>query len=249
MAGLLGNRARVALQKLAHRTGHRIERIDQPPANPLNILDLAIAHLMLARGPQLTFVQIGANDGTMDDPIEPYVRKFGWQGLLVEPQPDAFADLVNHYAGQAGLQFENSALAKTDGTLPLYVVRRGDDLPAICSGMASFNRDVIVAHRGMFPQIESRIDEISVPTLCVASLLAKHPLATIDLLQVDTEGFDFEVLKLFDLSTRKIPLVHFEHRHLSRNDKYDCFDHLARLGYRLQMAGDNAVAYLQTEAA
>jgi hypothetical protein len=31
------------------------------------------------------FLQVGANDGLMDDPIHFLVRKYGWCGVLLEP--------------------------------------------------------------------------------------------------------------------------------------------------------------------
>jgi hypothetical protein len=32
-------------------------------------------------------LQVGANDGLMDDPIHFLVRKYGWCGVLLEPDP------------------------------------------------------------------------------------------------------------------------------------------------------------------
>ncbi len=43
--------------------------------------------------PRVTFVQIGANDGVWNDPIEPYLRGEKWRGVLVEPVPYVFARL------------------------------------------------------------------------------------------------------------------------------------------------------------
>lgn len=39
------------------------------------------------------FVQIGANDGTGDDPVQRHVFEDGWVGVLVEPLPDMFKRL------------------------------------------------------------------------------------------------------------------------------------------------------------
>ncbi len=44
------------------------------------------AHLMLTtRRPY--FIGIGANDGVTHDPLYPFVRDFGWRGIMVEPIP------------------------------------------------------------------------------------------------------------------------------------------------------------------
>jgi hypothetical protein len=38
-------------------------------------------------------LQIGACDGSSFDPIYPFIQKYGWAGLLVEPLPDLFERL------------------------------------------------------------------------------------------------------------------------------------------------------------
>lgn len=47
----------------------------------------------------IKFVQIGSNSGMHDDPIYKYIRKNGWQGVLVEPVPYLFEELKNNYSG------------------------------------------------------------------------------------------------------------------------------------------------------
>lgn len=34
---------------------------------------------------QVTFVQIGSNDGNPDDPLEAFAQRYGWSGVLAEP--------------------------------------------------------------------------------------------------------------------------------------------------------------------
>ena len=45
----------------------------------------------------ISFVQIGANDGEMDDPINKYVNSCGWSGIMVEPDFYYFQQLRNKY--------------------------------------------------------------------------------------------------------------------------------------------------------
>ena len=59
-------------------------------------------------------VQIGAYDGVSDvhrdmDTVYDLITKRGWQGTLIEPNPEAFAQLKQNYAGYNNvklLQFE-----------------------------------------------------------------------------------------------------------------------------------------------
>jgi hypothetical protein len=69
------------------------------------------------------FVQIGAYDGREHDPIQAFVRRCRWRGILVEPQPEAFERLRRNYAGSPGLIFENVAIADHEGSLPLFMIK------------------------------------------------------------------------------------------------------------------------------
>jgi hypothetical protein len=58
------------------------------------------------------FADLGANDGVCNDPIYPFVRKYGWKGLVVEPHPMAFAMLQRNYADVADrIIFEQALIA------------------------------------------------------------------------------------------------------------------------------------------
>ena len=53
----------------------------------------------------------------------------------------------------------------------------------------------------------------------------------LDLLQIDAEGYDFELLKIFPFS-RVIPkIIHFEHIHLNEIDRNNCLEFLHNIGY------------------
>jgi hypothetical protein len=108
-----------ALSRFSRLCGYELKPILSHQAEPVDILRLAIRDLM-AQEKDIFFVQIGAHDGHSYDPIGPYVRKFQWRGLLIEPQPAVFAKLKEHYAGQSNLIFENVAIAEQEGSLTLY---------------------------------------------------------------------------------------------------------------------------------
>ena len=38
----------------------------------------------------LTFLQIGANDGFIYDPIQKFIKRDNWKGIMLEPQPIVF---------------------------------------------------------------------------------------------------------------------------------------------------------------
>ena len=63
-------------------------------------------------------------------------------------------------------------------------------------------------------------------------IIKKSKFKTIDLLQIDTEGFDYEVLKMFDFKIFSPILVQFEYVHLSKNDYKNSVNLLSNNGYK-----------------
>jgi FkbM family methyltransferase len=232
------HRLKWAMAGAARRWGYRIERIMDLGDSRLDIFELTARDLM-QRVPDLFFVQIGAHDGVDDDPIRTMVARYHWGGLLVEPQPDVFAHLVRNYESEPQLIFENAAIAARDGITTLYVPEEGP-LQAAGTCLASLNEAVVRQRIGL----KAPIRKIRVPALTLRSLLAKHHIARVDLLQIDAEGYDFELIKMLDDAGIDLPpLVHFEHANLSRSVRQDCFEHLASRHYRLARDEIDAIAY------
>jgi FkbM family methyltransferase len=67
---------------------------------------------------------VGAFDGITDDPLGPFARHLGWEGILVEPQPHLFSQLMRNLNEVPNLHFENAAIAPHTGTATMYYVRR-----------------------------------------------------------------------------------------------------------------------------
>lgn len=97
----------------------------------------------------------------------------------------------------------------------------------------SFRRDVLLSHRDHIPDIEDRLRTIEVPCLTFESLCQKHAVERIDLVHIDTEGYDFEVIKLIDLDRWRPKVLLFEHKHLSPTEHSACVEHLEANGFAL----------------
>ena len=54
------------------------------------------------------------------------------------------------------------------------------------------------------------------------ALLAKHGVSRVDLLQIDTEGYDFEIIRMFDHAGVRPAVVRFEHLYLSGKERSSC---------------------------
>jgi len=76
----------------------------------------------------------------------------------------------------------------------------------------SFDPKIIAKQSGVKPQ---DMVSISVPTARLDDVLLKHGLTHVDVLQLDTEGHDWDALQTLDLTRTRPLLIRFEHGHLS----------------------------------
>ncbi len=104
--------------------------------------------------------------------------------------------------------------------------------PEYVKELASLDRDVILRQKPTVPTIDQFIDTIDVPAKTVSSLLTTHGLKHLNLLQVDTEGFDDEIIKMTFQAGLEPDIINFESIHLSPEKKSECGHLLASLGYR-----------------
>jgi len=206
---------------------------------------LTVAWVVARRaGRPLTFVQIGSNDGVIHDPIHQVVRTCGWSGVLVEPLPAMYQRLVANYEGVPGLAFENAAVGSVDGTSTLYSVdpRPGD--PYWVDQIATFDRATLEGHDDRIAGVKERIVEVPVASLTLPTLVSRHGLASIDLLHVDVEGYDYEVLKQIDFQSAWAPtLIIYEREHFDRDTDRAARRMLRAAGYRLVDIWPDQFAY------
>jgi FkbM family methyltransferase len=120
-------------------------------------------------GPEFSFIQVGAFDGTTKDPLRKYIQACGWRGILIEPQPRPADELGKLYGGNDRLVILQAALDEKRGTRTLFTVE-SDSVPTWARGMASFQRDNIVKDSYLIPGLEAMIKEITVN--CITSLLS-----------------------------------------------------------------------------
>jgi FkbM family methyltransferase len=187
------------------------------------------------------FVQVGAHDGGMDDPLARWIASRGWRGMFVEPQPEQFARLRERYAGrQERFIFENVAIDREAGTRDLHRVTDAHLHAPEISGLASFFPDRALATHASL----GRMTRITVPCVPLHTLLERHRITRVDLLQIDTEGYDAVILETVDLTKLRPSLIHYEHRHLSRAEQSNCVRRLRAHGYEVHQKQFDAFALL-----
>jgi FkbM family methyltransferase len=192
--------------------------------------------------PRACFVEIGSNDGEQHDHLRPFILASEWRGIMVEPVPYIFERLERSYGGHDRLVLENAAVAEEDGRLPFFHVRDASAeeralLPDWYDGIGSFSRDAVLGHRAEIPDIEERIVCAEVRALTFESLCRRHGVSEVDLLVIDTEGYDWRILAGIDLDTHRPRLIVYEHYHLSAADRAAASEHLRAHGYETMEEG------------
>lgn len=207
---------------------------------------------------RIFFIQVGANDGKKNDPIYRYVVRDNWQGILVEPQKYVFKELVNNYKcckAYNNLIFENCAIANERGKKTIYKI--GFCSSRWATGLTSFSKAVVQKHIdwGYVDKCAS-IAGISTPEdkqdyiktemvncLTFKDLLIKHKVNKVDIIAIDTEGYDYEIIKMIDLSTLNPSIILFEHRHMKSCDYFTCVRTLITFRYKVLKEQLNTIAY------
>jgi FkbM family methyltransferase len=166
------------------------------------------------------FIQIGANNGLTVDPLNNLIKtNSGWSGILFEPGVDAFEELKKTYSDSNELILINSAVSDFDGKTILYC---GETTP-------HFTLDKMKATH-MFNVIPR---EVEVDVMSPKSIINKFKITELDLLQIDTEGRDFTIIKSF-LENNILPkIIRFEYVNLNyeNTDGNQVIEYLSNFGY------------------
>jgi FkbM family methyltransferase len=184
----------------------------------------------------VSFIQVGANDGSHADPINPFVTSGRWRGILIEPLPSTFKRLKENYQNLEGLTFVNVAVGAEDSEAVFYSVQDPH------SALSSFSRDNVAKHRHWLPNVLDLVDEISVPVKRLDTILAEHRISDFDVLVVDAEGFDDVVIASVDLDSHRPKMIMFEHVHLTGPGSADLMAQLSGAGYSLIYDGYDCIA-------
>jgi FkbM family methyltransferase len=205
-------------------------------------LEYVIAHFML-RKTDIFFIQIGANDGVSNDPLYKFVSEYGWNGVLLEPLPEVFEVLKFNYKDSPNLRFVNAAISEQDGTRKLYTVHMDDSTFSKARQFSSFRRESLLQRTDMVSDIASRIEEIQVRCISFATLVNEIGNRVVDILLMDTEGYDFAILKMINFSDIKPSIICYEHIYMSKAEQRAAAELLTRQGYRLTKDNLDTVAY------
>jgi FkbM family methyltransferase len=201
-------------------------------------------HSLAKDGPQ-TFLLIGANDGVTDDHLYPFVTRYGWRGVAVEPVPQYFQELQKHYQGWP-VTCLNVAVHASAQSLDFWFLEDSptDPLPSYAKGVGSFARSQVESLKNEIPRLNERLRCLKVPCLQLEQVLNDAGLeGRVGVVLIDTEGYDAEVVKQMDFAKWKPHTVIFEHKLLSKEVLDGALTYLRENGYRCDLDTTDVLAW------
>ena len=89
------------LKLLAAKTGHKISKqlpffLNHNESLVQITFEHVLSDLIISTG-NCQFIQVGANDGSLNDPIRQFILKNYLKGVMIEPQPKIFEKLKINY--------------------------------------------------------------------------------------------------------------------------------------------------------
>ncbi len=152
-------------------------------------------HLLMGMTETINIVQVGANDGSINDPLYAFVSKFPDRSriILVEPQEDLIPHLEENYRFHSSKYIFNGAIGP-ESELTLHRIRKGSwqdfDVPYAKgwpeyhapTGVTSSSYDHVAAWMSNYYQgnLEEKdvIETVSVDSIVTEELLKRSTLFT-----------------------------------------------------------------------
>ena len=160
-------------------------------------------------------VVIGAHFGVwLNEKISEYKDK---NILLVEPVPYNYKILQKKFSEDKDIFICTNAIFSENSKKVFYFVKE-TSIPKLgkhwASGIGSFNKQHILNHKSKrFEITDDDIDNIEVDFITFDNLIKKYEIKTIDNLQIDVEGAEYEILNSIDFENIKINSIQFESKH------------------------------------
>ncbi len=164
------------------------------------------------------FVEFGAYDGTAHSNTKLLEERFGWSGLLVEPNPDMAEAL------------RRDRTATVDARCVWDVT--GDEVDLLLTGDPELSTVAGHATRDLHTATRhaTAVRTVSVPTVSLDDLLDEYAApAAFDFMSVDTEGTELLILQAFDFAKHRPRLVAVEHNRSTAEPELDAL--MAANGY------------------
>jgi len=177
----------------------------------------------------MNVIQIGTNNGADEFQVM-CSRLHPKKIILVEPLTKFNPHIEANYKHLKNVFLENVAITKKEMGIVTLVIPR--DRPEMW-GYQNFSLLPMDDWGRDFHKIKS-------PSMTFTQLCKKHNITNIDYLQIDTEGYDAEIIKSIDFNKIHIGIIRYEKWKFSP----DCFTRHGKKGKQYGTAGMEYVANL-----
>jgi len=197
-------------------------------------------------GKDFYFIQVGANDGVSFDNLYDIAKERLSRGIVIEPMKDFFEKLCYNYRSFPQIIKVNKAAHPYLKTVGLYRVHPGrqHELQSWAAGIASFDPH----HYKKSNTADEYIIEEKVEAAPLMQIVNEAATGyDVDLLQIDVEGFDYEILKMVDFKKMKPSIIKYEFINLTKQDLKSSKKLLYKQGYYLFDIDTDTIAILLTK--
>lgn len=224
-------------------------------------VEVALNQVLLKPG--FTIIQIGAYVGNSDnDPLFELVSKrlkeVDGKLICIEPVTAFYEKLKLAYQDVPNAYFENVAISDKAGEFSFF--RLGVDpvehgYPEFLSQLGSLKAERMeemwdnyenIPHLKEF-YLKHRIED-KVTCMTFADIVKKYNIRQVDLLQIDTEGFEYEILSSIDYSAVPLRFINYESVLLQKH-KGDAYKLLKDNGYLQEDYSQDTFAYRPSDKA
>ncbi|MDP4201304.1 MAG: FkbM family methyltransferase [Bacteroidota bacterium] len=185
---------------------------------------------------------VGANDGISHDFLYDFMINKNVVGIAIEPSLDIFNKLKNNFSIFPNIKLINKAVHPDKKEVILYRVDplKYNQLPDWCNGIGSLFSEY---HEKLAIDKKNIIEEtVKADSLMNIFSEVEFSNRSIDLLQIDTEGFDFEIIKLIEFKKYHPKIIKYEYIHLTSQEQHDSITLLKHQGYICFSEGNDMLA-------
>ena len=137
--------------------------------------------------------------------------------LLVEPVPYNYKILQNEFKVNKNILICTNAIFSENLKKSFYFVKEKSVTKLgkhWASGIGSFDKQHILNHKSKRFEIQDHdIEKIEIDFITFENLIKKYEIDSIDNLQIDVEGAEYEILKSIDFNKISINSIQFESKH------------------------------------
>jgi FkbM family methyltransferase len=186
---------------------------------------------------------IGAHDGVKFDFLFSFLNRMNPIGFALEPVPEYFELLQKNFLHFSKIELINKALHNELENVIIYkVIKEFENLyPDWITGCASFYKSHLLQHKVKAEHIE----ELTIKAITISELISNRNYKY-DLIQIDTEGYDAEIVKDIIKNGIRSSIIKFEFVNIKSDNLHIVYEQLKDMGYFIFTDKTDKIAILKS---